>query len=92
MKEQITFTTGAAKFVQIRKCQYYKVAGAASQQLLVLYVEYIMFCFGDGLSGKDGLMEQAEADGSGTKKKKTSVFGMNNFSIMQVATRKKKII
>ena len=69
MKEQITFTTGAAKFVQIRKCQYYKVAGAASQQLLVLYVEYIMFCSGDGLSGKDGLMEQAEADGSGTKKK-----------------------
>ena len=87
MKEQITFTTGAAMFVQIRKCQYYKSTVAASQQLFVLCLSSICFASVNGLSGKDGLMDQAEAYGSGKKEKKSSVFGINNCSIMQVATR-----
>ena len=48
---------------------------AASQQLFVLCLSSICFASVNGLSGKDGLMEQAEADGSGTKKKKHRFLG-----------------
>jgi len=48
---------------------------AASQQLFVLCLSSICFASVNGLSGKEGLMDQAEAYGSGKRRKNHRYLG-----------------